>query len=185
MVYAIIKDGIISQIINSADSIDKLKKKFGDVRQASGEVVRSQGFTEKVIDWSTGEVKPLSDQIKEGIFKISEGFVLDGETVRSMTQVERIEAGLDALPDGMKIEGGALVAMTRDERYDAGHITAAQYNAEARAERQARYTIEADSLYMEYIYDTEAGKSGAAAKKKIWIDKVTEIKEALPLKENK
>ena len=184
MIYAIIKDGIISQIINSADSIDKLKKKFGDVRPASGEVVRSQGFTEKVINWSTGEVKPLSDQIKEGIFKISEGFVLDDGTIRLMTQVERIEAGLDALPDGMKIADGALVAMTRDERFNAGHITAAQYNAEVRAERQARYTTEADRLYMEYVYDTEAGKS-AADKKKLWTDKVKEIKAALPLKENK
>ena len=182
MIYAIIKDGIISQIINSADSIDKLKKKFGDVRPASGEVVRSQGFTEKVINWSTGEVKPLSDQIKEGIFKISEGFVLDdGETIRPMTRVERIEAGLDKLPDGLKIIDGALVAMTRDERFDTGHITAAQYNAEVRAERQARYTTEADRLYMEYVFDTESGK--ATDKKKLWIDKVTEIKAALPLKD--
>ena len=185
MVYAIIKDGIISQIINSADSIDKLKKKFGDVRPASGEVVRSQGFTEKVIDWSTGEVKPLSDQIKEGIFKIPEGFVLKSETIRPMTQVERIEAGLDKLPVGMKIENDALVTMTRDERYAAGQITAAQYNAEARAERQTRYAIESDPLYMEYLFDLESGRDSAGTKKRAWIDKATEIKAAVPLKENK
>ena len=187
MLYAIIKDGIISQIINSADSIDKLKKKFGDVRPASGEVVRSQGFTEKVINWSTGEAKPLSDQIKEGIFMIPAGSILDGETIRTMTQVERIEAGLDEMPLGMKIVNNELVAMTRDARYDAGQLTVAQYNDEVRQERHWRYVAESDPLRDGWVADRETGRDAALveAARQAWLGKVAEIKAALPLKENK
>ena len=183
MNYAIIHDDQVTRVVNSDSNVAALKKLYN--ADAVRPVPPEYTFTGCVrsVDWDTYTIRPLSVRVAEGLVDIPEGSILDGETVRPMTRVERIEAGLDELPDGMKIADGALVTMTRDERFNAGQITAAQYNAEVRAERQARYTIEADSLYMEYIYDTESGK--ATDKKKLWIDKVTEIKAALPLKENK
>ena len=185
MNYAIIHDNQVTRIVNSDSDVAALKKLYGadDVRPVPPEYT----FTgdARCIDWNTCTLKALSVRVAEGLVEIPEGSILDGETIRTMTQVERIEAGLDSLPDGLKIIDGALVAMTRDERYDAGQITAAQYNAEVRAERQARYATEADRLYMEYVFDQDSGKDAATDKKKLWMDKVAEIKAALPLKENK
>ena len=183
MMYLVITDNTI-EAVDSSLSLDAVWRRYEPctVYPRVNNAIYS-GMDARAVNWSDQSIKPLSQQVGEGLIVVPSGSILDGETIRTMTQVERIEAGLDSLPAGLKIESGALVAMTRDERYVAGQITAAQYNTEARAERQARYTVEADRLYMEYVYDTEAGKSGTAAKKKLWIDKVNEIKAALPLKE--
>ena len=182
MLYAIIRDDKIDTILNSGETLTKLRKAYGDIRPIDSGLVQHAGTDARAIDWTTQTIKPLSQQVEEGIFTVPEGSVLDGETIRAMSHVERINAGLDTLTPGWKIVGDHLEFMTLAERYDAGQITAEQYNTSIRTQRQTRYAIEADPLYMEYVYDKEIGKD-TTAKHQAWIDKVEEIKAALPLLE--
>ncbi len=182
MQYAIITSGIVTGVVNSNKKTAEIKKLYGaDEVRSVGDDFNFYGDA-RAIDWTTQTVKSLSQLVSEGLVTVPEGAVLDGETIRQMTRVERIEAGLDTLPVGWKITGGELVSMTRDERYDAGQITAAQYNDEVRQERHWRYVAESDPLYLEYVYDAEVGRDTAPVKKQAWIAKIDEIKAALPLK---
>ena len=183
MNYAIIHDNQVTRIVNSSDSAAALKKMFAadDVRSVS------ESYTyigdARAIDWDTQTVKPLSQQVDEGIVSVTKGSILDGEIIRDMTYMERINAGIDTVPDGWKIVGDHLETMTLAERYDAGQITAAQYNTSIRTERRVRYAMDADPLYMEYLYDLESGRDTAPVKKQAWLDKVAEIKTTLSLRE--
>jgi len=182
MQYAIITSGIVTGVVNSNKKTAEIKKLYGaDEVRSVGDDFNFYGDA-RAIDWTTQTVKPLSQQITEGIVSVPEGSILDGETIREMTVVERIEAGLDAVPSGLKITDGKLVRMSRDERYGAGQLPLDEYNAEVRAERQYRYTTESDPLRAEWQYDAEIGAPGAAVKRQAWLDKVAEIKAALPLK---
>ena len=181
MQYAIIKDGQV-KTINSIKTETQLRNTF-----PGSEVVAVKddfSFTgdPRAIDWTTQTVKPLSQQVDEGVVAVPEGSILEGETIRVMSHVERITAGLDKLADGCTIVGDRLEPMTLAERYDAGQVTGAQYNTSIRTERRVKYAMDADPLYMEYLYDSESKRDTAPAKKQAWIAKVDEIKAALPLK---
>lgn len=52
-------------------------------------------------DWT---LKPLSQRVAEGLVTIDDGYVLDGDTIRLMTPMERIDAGLDTPEDPAKNE---------------------------------------------------------------------------------
>lgn len=181
MNYAIIHDDQVTRVVNSDSDVTALKVLYGadDVRPVPPEYT----FTGCVrsVDWDTYTLKALSARVAEGLVEVPEGSILDGETIREMTVVERIEAGLDAVPSGLKITDGKLVRMSRDERYGAGQLPLDEYNAEVRAERQYRYTTESDPLRAEWQYDAEIGAPGAAVKRQAWLDKVAEIKADLPL----
>ena len=187
MNYAIIQNGIIVNRVNSVEGVDRLRKLFPDaerIEPVPDEFPALADVDERVVDWTTHTVKPLSQQVSEGIVIVPEGSKLDGEEIRPMTQVERIEAGLDELPAGLKIADGQLVHMPRDERYDAGQITVEQYNDEVRQERHRRYVTESDPLRDGWVADREAGRDAALIEtaRQAWLDKVQEIKAALPLK---
>lgn len=188
MNYAIIADGKISAFVNSAISIDELRAKYPDadrIEHVSDSFPPSVGTDARAIDWDTQTLKPLSTLVLEGIVTVPEGSKLDGEKIRPMTQIERIEAGLEELPPGLKIVDSELVRMTRGERYAAGQITVAQYNDEVCQERHRRYVAESDPLRDGWIADREAGRDAALveAARQAWLDKVQEIKTALPFME--
>ena len=180
MLYAIIRDNKIDTILNSGETLTKLRK-YGDIRPIDSGLVQYAGTDARAIDWTTQTIKPLSQQIEEGIATVPEGFIFENGSFRAMTYTERIEAGMNEMPDGYKITNGVLEPMTLNERYDAGQITIEQYNASIRAQRQTRYAMEADPLYMEYLYDKEIGKD-FVAKYQAWVGKISEIKADLPLK---
>jgi hypothetical protein len=58
--------------------------------------------------------------VTEEIIEVPEGYVLEAESLRPMTQEERIINGLDELPLGYKIVENNLVEMSRIERITAG-----------------------------------------------------------------
>ena len=187
MNYCIIHNGIITDRINSADGVERLSRIFPDaeIKPVPDSFPALADIDARAVDWVTHTVKPVSVQVSEGIIIVPEGSKLDGETIRPMTQVERIEAGLDELPAGLKIADGQLVRMTRDERFAAGQLTVAQYNDEVRQERHWRYIAESDPLRDGWVADREAGRDAALVEsaRQAWLDKVQEIKAALPFKE--
>ncbi len=53
-------------------------------------------------DWT---LKPLSQRVAEGLVTVEQGYTLDGEEIRPLTQQERIDYGLDTQPsDESQIE---------------------------------------------------------------------------------
>lgn len=54
--------------------------------------------------------------IKEKLIELPQGCILDGDSIRKMTRIERMVAGLDKVPKYNKIVDGQLVPMTDEER---------------------------------------------------------------------
>lgn len=65
-------------------------------------------------DWT---LKPLSERVAAGYVTLKEGYVLDGDDVRQMTQEERIKEGLEQPPPKPSAE--ELAQMRRGELKDA------------------------------------------------------------------
>jgi len=89
-------------------------------------------------DW---KLRPLADRIAEGLVTVSEAEMVEGETVRAKTALERIRDGIDPAPDGMKVsqDGLDLVAMSIAEQIAEGKMSKATGDTimalEARAKR--------------------------------------------------
>ena len=64
--------------------------------------------------------KPNITLIKEGLLSVPAGYLLEGDELREMTQIERITAGIEELPLGFKIENGGLIEMTPVEIIESG-----------------------------------------------------------------
>ncbi|MCL2233094.1 MAG: hypothetical protein FWB99_08465 [Treponema sp.] len=80
--------------------------------------------------------RPVAELVREGLLELPQGYILDGEALRPMTEVELFEAGLLERP-GYKVKDGKLMSMTPQEQLDAGQITAEEYNARISAENTA------------------------------------------------
>lgn len=114
MQYIRVENGIITEHLSSATPIDGAIA-VSDFYGTVGDPVAYYND-----DWSR---KPDIELYKNGLMNIPEGKVLDGETLRDMTEVEKIQAGILALPSGMKISNGELVSMSQEELLEAGLIT--------------------------------------------------------------
>ena len=68
--------------------------------------------------------------IDEGLMTMPEGYVREGDKLRSMTPEERIISGIDKPPKGFKVLGQKIIAMTLLEQVEAGYITQEEYNAQ-------------------------------------------------------
>jgi len=92
-------------------------------------------------DWQR---RPNAELVREGLLELPVGHVLDGETLRPMTEVELFEAGLLEKP-GVKVADGKFVPMTPYEQLAAGQISQEAYNeriaADNTAELQNRLAI--------------------------------------------
>ncbi|HOX32043.1 MAG TPA: hypothetical protein PLB91_06910 [Spirochaetales bacterium] len=136
--------------------------------------------------WS---LRPLADRIAEGLVVVSEAEVVEGETIRAMTQLERYRDGLDTLPPGKKVvettDGTlSLEPMTRAEQVAAGQLTAqVAYSldlADCEVLRKAAYIDEADPIYMMAARGEINETTGAPYTLEDWKNKVAEIKKRYP-----
>jgi hypothetical protein len=75
--------------------------------------------------------------INEGLMDMPAGYVVEGGTLRKLTEDEQIAAGLIPPPEGMKVEDGKIVPMTLEDQRGAGLITEEEYLA-AQAGRSQR-----------------------------------------------
>ena len=101
--------------------------------EALGNIIPGTPVTFYTSEW---EHRPTSELVKEGLMELPQGYVLDGDDVRPMTEVELFEAGLIERP-GYRVMDGNLVSMTSQERLDAGQITQAEYNERIAADNAA------------------------------------------------
>ena len=129
-------------------------------------------------DW---RLRPLADRIRDGLAVVSKAEVVEGETIRAKTKLERYRDGLDQLPNGQKVveaEDGvlSLESMTRAEQVAAGQLTAqvafSLDLADCKANRKAAYADEADPLFFKM-------QRGEASEEE-WKAKITEIRERYP-----
>jgi hypothetical protein len=74
--------------------------------------------------------------IAGGLMAMPEGYIMEGETLRKMTDDEKVLAGLTPPPEGMKVEGGAIVPQTLEDRKAAGLITDEAYREAKTAQAQ-------------------------------------------------
>lgn len=127
------------------------------------------------------ELRPLADRIRDGLVSVSNAEVVDGETVRAKTQLERYRDGLDQLPNGKKIVASddgtlSLKEMTRAEQVAAGQLSAqVAYSldlADCEVNRKAAYTEESDPLFFK-------AQRGEATEEE-WKNKIDEIKIRFP-----
>jgi hypothetical protein len=96
------------------------------------------------VDYYDTDWKRKSDfqLIDEGLMAMPEGYVIEGEALRKMTNEEKIIAGLTPPPAGMKVEDGVLIPQTLEEKLAAELITGEKYldlkTAQAQADLDGR-----------------------------------------------
>ncbi len=78
--------------------------------------------------------KPNSQLVKEGLKTIPDGWVLEGEEFRKLTDEELIIMGLREPPKGIKVVDGKLLYKTIDEMYNDGEIGEEEYITQKRAD---------------------------------------------------
>ena len=126
-------------------------------------------------------LRPLADRIADGLVVVSEAEVVEGETIRAKTVLERYRDGLDQLPKGQKVVLAAdgsisLEPMSRAEQVAAGQLTSqvacSLDLADCEANRKAAYADEADPLF----FKAQRGEATEAE----WKAKIAEIKERYP-----
>lgn len=125
-------------------------------------------------DFQAGIKKPLETLIKEQLIKIPTGKKLNstGTDFIDMTEADKVAGGILALKPDEKIDGDYIVKKTKKELYEESLITAAEYNAYMDTVRESAYRQESDPLGMQVLRgDIE---------KKVWLDKIEEIKRRFP-----
>jgi hypothetical protein len=74
-----------------------------------------------------------------------EGYVIEGEALRKMTDEEKIIAGSIPPPAGMKVEEGAIIPQTLEDKKAAGVLAETDYlalkTAQAQAELNGRLAV--------------------------------------------
>jgi hypothetical protein len=75
--------------------------------------------------------------MNDGLLDMPEGYVIEGEALRKMTEDEKILAGLLPPPEGRKIEDGKIVLMTLEDKLAAGTVTEEDYLSAKTALAQA------------------------------------------------
>ena len=122
----------------------------------------------------TGIKKPLAQLINEGVVIIPHGKKLNaaGTDFSDLTDAEKAASGIISLKPDEKIDGEHIIKKTKKELYNETLITGTEYNAYIDTEREAAYRKEADPLGMQVLRgDIE---------KKVWLDKIAEIKKRFP-----
>ena len=122
----------------------------------------------------TGIKKPLAQLINEELITIPHGKKLNsaGTDFVDLTDAEKVSAGIISLKPDEKINGDYIVKKTKKELYNESLITASEYNAYIDTERESAYRQEADPLGMQVLRgDIE---------RKVWLDKIEEIKRRFP-----
>jgi len=149
-------------------SFDKIVER-GESAIVSGEDVRfyNSDLTIK---------KDLSVLIKEKLVEVPKGKKLVGNEFVEKTIAEKVKDKEIVLEKNQKLEKDQIVLKSIDELFKEKTITKDEYNDRQRLNRAGAYLVESDPLYMEWQFDqTEEAK-------KIWVDKIKEIKNRYKLK---